>query len=222
MRQDLSVPYADKDAVKELGARWDRDAKTWYVPPGEAVGPFQKWIAPPEESANFFDPAPTVPVVLQPHVGFNGDLPQIRAKRFAIARAEAQCWKCKKDTTVAAILLLHGFDRLDDAGQYQRENERVSLLTIRRLDQDTHNVLNTVASNVRYATSKTGGDYFANHCGHCDCIIGDSFLHSKPGAAFYHLTDPQAKHLVLHRCATELSADANDAKRSWLDAISVY
>ncbi len=40
----LTVPFKDKDAVKALGARWDGQAKSWYVPVGIDVEPFAKWL----------------------------------------------------------------------------------------------------------------------------------------------------------------------------------
>ena len=30
----LNCPYSEKDLVKSLGARWDADARKWYVPSG--------------------------------------------------------------------------------------------------------------------------------------------------------------------------------------------
>jgi len=33
-RIDLQVPFAEKDAAKHLGARWDSQNTTWYVPDG--------------------------------------------------------------------------------------------------------------------------------------------------------------------------------------------
>jgi len=42
-RTYLAVPFAEKDDAKALGARWDRQAKAWYVPAGvdpEAFGPW--------------------------------------------------------------------------------------------------------------------------------------------------------------------------------------
>lgn len=41
----LNVPYEDKDLVKSLGAYFDMDKKTWYVPEGKDVTPFAKWDA---------------------------------------------------------------------------------------------------------------------------------------------------------------------------------
>lgn len=39
----LNVPFAQKDAAKALGARWDAGMKKWYVPPGKDVGLFTQW-----------------------------------------------------------------------------------------------------------------------------------------------------------------------------------
>jgi hypothetical protein len=39
----LQVPYAQKDAAKALGARWDATRKKWYVAADKDVTPFAKW-----------------------------------------------------------------------------------------------------------------------------------------------------------------------------------
>lgn len=41
-RIDLQVPITEKDAAKHLGARWDPQNKTWYVPDGLDATPLQK------------------------------------------------------------------------------------------------------------------------------------------------------------------------------------
>lgn len=43
-RRDLSVPYADKDIAKALGAKWDAVRKVWYVLPDQDIGPFAPWL----------------------------------------------------------------------------------------------------------------------------------------------------------------------------------
>jgi len=40
----LTVPYAEKDAAKALGARWNPTRRRWYVPDGVAAEPFAKWL----------------------------------------------------------------------------------------------------------------------------------------------------------------------------------
>jgi hypothetical protein len=39
----LAVPFAEKDAAKKLGARWNAERRSWYVPPGTNVSPFERW-----------------------------------------------------------------------------------------------------------------------------------------------------------------------------------
>ncbi|MGD7036843.1 DUF5710 domain-containing protein [Methylotuvimicrobium buryatense] len=39
----LNVPYAQKDAAKALGARWDPAQKKWYVPGNKDISLFSQW-----------------------------------------------------------------------------------------------------------------------------------------------------------------------------------
>ena len=41
----LTVPFAEKDQAKNLGARWNAERKKWYVPTGVDLAPFKKWGA---------------------------------------------------------------------------------------------------------------------------------------------------------------------------------
>ena len=50
MRINLKVPYAQKDAAKELGARWDATRKIWYVIDPESIEVFSDWM--PEVQAD--------------------------------------------------------------------------------------------------------------------------------------------------------------------------
>ncbi len=51
--QFLEVPFAQKDAVKALGARFDWASKRWYVPAGIDPGPFARWcvVAAPNDAS---------------------------------------------------------------------------------------------------------------------------------------------------------------------------
>lgn len=42
-RQYLSVPFANKDAVRKAGAKWDREAKSWYVEGGDTSA-VRRWV----------------------------------------------------------------------------------------------------------------------------------------------------------------------------------
>lgn len=45
MRTNLTVPYAEKDQAKALGARWDPARKCWYVQGVADLAPFARWLA---------------------------------------------------------------------------------------------------------------------------------------------------------------------------------
>ncbi len=40
----LRVPYAEKDAAKALGAKWDATKKRWYAPLNVEIEFFSKWM----------------------------------------------------------------------------------------------------------------------------------------------------------------------------------
>lgn len=44
MRINLKTPFAEKDAARALGARWDAARKIWYVTDVADLAPFMRWI----------------------------------------------------------------------------------------------------------------------------------------------------------------------------------
>lgn len=42
----LKVPFAEKDEAKALGARWNGERKSWYVPDGKPTEGFERWLPP--------------------------------------------------------------------------------------------------------------------------------------------------------------------------------
>jgi exodeoxyribonuclease VII large subunit len=48
----LDVPFAQKEAAKALGARFDWASKRWFVPPGLALAAFSRWLAEPASAAS--------------------------------------------------------------------------------------------------------------------------------------------------------------------------
>ena len=49
-RQYLNVPFAQKDAAKSLGARFDGAVKRWYVDEGRDLAVFAQWLPTPVEA----------------------------------------------------------------------------------------------------------------------------------------------------------------------------
>ena len=46
----INVPYSEKDEAKALGAKWDKQEKSWFVKPGDDQAPFQRWLVPSQEA----------------------------------------------------------------------------------------------------------------------------------------------------------------------------
>ncbi len=48
-RAYINVSFKEKDEAKALGARWDRQERSWYVPPGADTTLFAKWMGKASE-----------------------------------------------------------------------------------------------------------------------------------------------------------------------------
>ena len=60
MRINLVTPFAEKEAVKALGARWDATKKCWYIVDVADLTPFKRWIPNMEAAVDVTDGAPKV------------------------------------------------------------------------------------------------------------------------------------------------------------------
>lgn len=89
----LTTRYTDREAVKALGARWDAEARRWFVPPGRDLAPFAAWLPAASEDGlpsavrEVAAPAPPVYEVDVPRKGVA--LSQLLA---AVGRAVAQAF----------------------------------------------------------------------------------------------------------------------------------
>jgi hypothetical protein len=61
MRINLVTPFAEKDAVKALGARWDAAKKVWYIVNVEDLSPFIRWIPDLAAAQDVPDATPSQP-----------------------------------------------------------------------------------------------------------------------------------------------------------------
>jgi len=55
----LNVPYAEKDAAKALGARWDPAKKKWYAPADLDKMLFESWLVDTSATRVGARPSPT-------------------------------------------------------------------------------------------------------------------------------------------------------------------
>ena len=79
----LKVPFNEKDQAKSLGARWNAEAKHWYVPQGVDAAPFEKWFtnsptSTPAQSASKTATAKTDKAT--PNQFFDDDIDAINAR----------------------------------------------------------------------------------------------------------------------------------------------
>ena len=112
MRTELDVPFSHKEEAKALGAKWDRTKKVWYVPSGVNPEPFAEWLPGVDRS----DPsAPYIYLVL----------------------GKRECWKCHKETSVAAFGI-----------PYRTDNDE-SIAIAHAPNEAGHIVIDTANANAR-------------------------------------------------------------------------
>jgi len=172
---DLDVPYAEKDAAKALGARWDPTRRCWYVPDGLDATPFLRWVRAP---------SPSTPASLP---GLN-----LRSQETYLVTAPRRCWKCGETTIVVGFLMAPGFqdfsvweDDLDGDGHWGGGEGWCYALYIDTLPSTVSGQAMAHAPRYRRAQSRTTqGSYWANHCSSCHALQGDFHLFEEPSAPF--------------------------------------
>ena len=194
-RTDLHVPYAEKDAAKALGARWDPASKVWYIPDGLDSIPFTRWL--PQE----------VEI-------------QIRSQRYCIAEAVTSCWKCGQSTRVYGFVIPSGHDVSEDAQadppekavagaegyradstvpRWINSNESVAIQFVRYIPPAVVRRIQRLSPNYRVDYSRQAEEsYWMNHCEHCGMKQGDFNLFCEPGGAFFPVTEEECSLITLH------------------------
>lgn len=175
----LFVPFEEKDQAKALGARWDPNNKTWYIPDHLDPSLFQKWLTPEGITE-----------------------PTIISDEFYLLDSTQECWKCGQKTPVTAILVPIGTQILElDENNHQLHWETIdfhSILSyITYLNQEITTKLENIRPYFQYTFSRTTqGKYWANLCQHCHALQGDFHLHSEPDGAFGFLDDEKAQYIT--------------------------
>jgi 5-methylcytosine-specific restriction endonuclease McrA len=96
----LNVPYAEKDAAKQLGAKWDAKAKRWFIAPELQSDSFAQWLPLPPESIDDTAP-PKLTIELVPETCWYTNVrsevtPKVWEvlKRLTFQKANDQCEIC--------------------------------------------------------------------------------------------------------------------------------
>ena len=74
---NLKVPFNEKDQAKSLGARWNAEAKLWYVPQGVEAAPFEKWLS---SAPNTAPAVAAAKPATQANAPFDNDIDAINAR----------------------------------------------------------------------------------------------------------------------------------------------
>lgn len=204
-RVDLDVPYSQKDEAKSLGARWDPQAKVWYVPDGTEVGPLARWLPLPHDN---FD--------LEHEPEF-----RIRSPYYYVMESLSDCWKCSALTRVFSFKLPEEHEEFryvedydeefalsSNLGEWQRLGYRGTVSSVHSLSPQVERQIRRFTESFKQAYSKTAGSrYFMNHCQQCDAKLGDFFMHGEPGGAFFPTSPEQANKMILFRINERFDAN---------------
>lgn len=172
MRTELDVPFSHKEEAKALGAKWDRTKKIWYVPSGVNPEPFAEWLPGVDRS----DPsAPYIYLVL----------------------GKRECWKCHKETSVAAFGIPYRTDNDESIAIAHAPNEAgyIAIDTANANALAIVPALGCVPGEIRDYLHKRCGykpvgaraskaPSLGNTCTSCDALQGSRYLFEEPSSPF--------------------------------------
>lgn len=203
---DLEVPFSEKDDAKRLGARWNPQRRTWYVPPGVDPRPFARW-------------RPGEPEV-QPY--------QVLSRETYLVTAAEECWRCKQAFQAVACLMAPGFvlNEQPNGSRGERNADWAFAEYITRLPPDAIGFIQSVQPAYRQGFSRTTDSrYWANHCPSCRALQGDFHLYSEPDGAFWlvrpwtlHVCKPGGSPAIFS--PTRISPSARTSRGGFLESAS--
>jgi len=191
-RIDLAVPFAEKDEAKRLGARWDGERKTWYVPDGIDVRNFRRWV-------------PSEPYI------------NVRSNSYFIAQTIEPCWKCGEYTSVYGFILPAGHETLEPGDdevedEWSQYDQPTIIFYINNLLPAVEARIKAFSRHYHIDFSKTiQSSYWMNHCEYCDTKQGDFMLYCEPEGAFYPIDKHAASLIVLYEFAEPFACSGSMA-----------
>jgi len=211
----LTVPYAQKEQAKALGAKWYARIKKWYYD-GEVKNfeKFGQWILGEDEECI------------------------IVYENLCIIEGKRTCYKCQKETRVIGFGI-HEHSKLSYDSEYLIDDpedtpgmEDYIFLTWADDESDVPPLLLRYIKkhyNVKTGFSRQAGKCFANHCDHCGYIQGNNYLFHKLDSplATSVLTEPelidQMSRLKIHNIYTDaalvLNCDRPYCSQDWAYAV---
>lgn len=146
--------------------------------------------------------------------------PDFRASRFALLTGVYTCYQCKQSTRVSAVGLAGYEERDREYGDYSEIGDGVLLTGITALNARAAQAVALRAPWMHLAYSQTANaTYLANHCEHCDAMIGAWFI-QEAGEAFGPQSMDEAKRLAVEWIEGAIEAeDEGGMMASWLDEL---
>lgn len=151
----IAVAYAEKGRAKALGARWDPQVRTWYVPAGVALGEFAEWL-PVDLDAERVD------------LGLEAGAQGLRVG-IALLGSRQPCWKCNRST--ASVVAL----RREDADLLLLDFEFAKRVARALLPEPVRVAANVGIIEKRFVR-KLGRRALSNGCHWCDALQSDHRL----------------------------------------------
>lgn len=168
----LNVPFEEKEQAKSLGAKWDATNKSWYIPKGESLDKFERWL--PNEKLN-----------LEEHC-------QKLVSPVYVVKSSCPCWKCDHISQVICIAANGFSDHEMDLRDF------VTFSNVTFMSEKLQSYINESFKLYKPSYSKTaGGVYYMNHCEHCGAKMGDFFMHNEPGGAFHPVNKHEGEMITL-------------------------
>ena len=146
----------------------------------------------------------------------------VRSQTFYVARTNAGCWHCGMPTRVLALAMPDSHETLDaelkveaddrcepESDAWQRANFSAFLFYVEHLPGNVQDRLKQISPFFRPAYSAaTLNTYWANHCEHCEALLGDHELHCEPDGAFVPAGEAAATNIELLQIRTPFEATA--------------
>ena len=195
----INVPFNEKEQAKTIGARWNPDAKSWYMPAGSDLTcfltlPHYDWL--PESLT-----------------------PNYKANSYYIASTTASCWKCNAATTVYAIMLPPEFLERDigdepDEDEWETFPEMCILSHVSNLPDSAAQIINKLSGNqyrIDYSKS-SGSKYWMNHCETCGTKQGDYELINEADTPFTPICPDHTEYITLFHIKEPIELHSGGAK----------
>ena len=109
-----------------------------------------------------------------------------------IVKSAQECWKCSQPSDVYCIAS-SGF--LDEDGT---DNEFTTFSNLENIGIQVETLIQEYIPLYKLDYSKTvEGVYYMNHCQNCSVKLGDFFMHSEPGGAFFPMSENSATKIII-------------------------